>query len=81
MYDTTRPEKPHQFNSSNPGFSNHLPRMIPGSKSARTHPDYGDPDLTRAVLAAARQPGHPLYEEVKREGKSSYEVWIVVAKE
>ncbi|KAL8764508.1 MAG: hypothetical protein Q9194_007021, partial [Teloschistes cf. exilis] len=80
MYDTTRPEEPHQFKISNPNYRIHIPRMVPGSKSSRTLPDYSDPDLTRAVLAAARQPGHTLYEEVK-EGKSPYEVWIVVAKE
>ncbi|KAI4193743.1 MAG: hypothetical protein LQ350_008184 [Teloschistes chrysophthalmus] len=70
IYDTTRPENSHQFNTSDPSYSNHLPRMTPGSISSRTHPDYSDPDLTRAVLAAARQPGHPLYEEVKREGRA-----------
>lgn len=80
IHDTIRGELPHAFNNSNPRHREKLPAMNPGrNPPTRAHPDYGNPDLTRAVLAAARRPGHPLYEEVKKRGKSPYEVWMVVA--
>lgn len=60
--------------------STELPPVDP-KNPMRADLDYGDPDLTRAVLAAARQPGHPLNEEITKQGVSVYEAWMVIIKE